>query len=69
MNDRRQIKFQLKEAEIYLQFLNEDLDLVESITENTASQINHLLKEATRRLRKSVNLFHIEIKKDSFPTP
>ena len=69
MNDHRQIKFRLKETEMYLQFLNEDLDLAESINESIASQIDQLLKEATTRLRKSANLFDIEIKKDSFPTP
>jgi hypothetical protein len=51
MNDHRQIKFRLKEAEMYLQFLNEDLDLAESINESIASQIDQLLKEATTRLR------------------
>ena len=51
MNDHRQIKFRLKETEMYLQFLNEDLDLAESINESIASQIDQLLKEATTRLR------------------
>jgi len=69
MNDHRQIKFRPKEAEMYLQFLNEDLDLAESINESIASRINQLLKEARKLLRESANLFDIEIKKDSFPTP
>jgi len=62
MNDHRQIKFRLKETEMYLQFLNEDLDLAESINESTASKIDQLLKEATTRLRKSANLLHVEVK-------
>lgn len=62
MNDHRQIKFRLKETEMYLQFLNEDLDLAESINESIASQIDQLLKEATTRLRKSANLLHVEVK-------
>ncbi len=62
MNDHRQIKFRLKEAEMYLQFLNEDLDLAESINEGIASQINQLLKEATTRLRESANFLHVEVK-------
>jgi len=62
MNDHRQIKFRLKETEMYLQFLNEDLDLAESIDESIASQIDQLLKEATTRLRESANLLNVEVK-------
>jgi hypothetical protein len=62
MNDHRQIKFRLKETEMYLQFLNEDLDLAESISENIATRIDQLLKEATTRLRESANLLHVEVK-------
>ena len=62
MNDHRDIKFRLKEAEMYLQFLNEDLDLAESINESIASQIDQLLKEATTRHRKSANLLHVDVK-------
>jgi hypothetical protein len=69
MNDRRNIKFRLEEAEMYLQFLKEDLDLIESLDESIVSQINQLLKEARRLLRESANLFNIEIEKDSVPTP
>ena len=58
----RQIKFRLKEAETNLQFLNEDLDLTESMDEGIASQINQLLNEATTRLRESANLLHMEIR-------
>ena len=64
MDGHRQIKLWLKEAGIYLQFLNEDIDSIESIRENTVSQIEQLLKEATKKLRKSVNLLKIEIKKE-----
>ncbi len=62
MNEQRQIKFRLKEAEMYLQFLSEDLDLAESINESTASQIDQLLEKATTRLRKSTNLLHVNLK-------
>ena len=64
MNGHRQIKLWLKEAGIYLEFLNEDIDSIESIRENMASQIEQLLKEATKKLRESVNLLNIEIKKE-----
>jgi hypothetical protein len=69
MNDYRDIKFRLKEAEMYLQFLSEELDLTESMDESIASQVNQLLKEAGKLLRESANLFNIEIEKDSVPTP
>ena len=62
MNDHRDIKFRLKEAEMYLQFLSEELDLTESINESIASQINQLLKEARKLLRKSANLLDFKIK-------
>jgi hypothetical protein len=62
MNDHRDIKFRLKEAEMYLQFLSEDLDLTESMDEGIASQINQLLNKATTRLRESANLLHVEIR-------
>jgi len=62
MNDLAQIKFQLEEAELYLRFLSEDIYSVESIRENVASQISQLLKEATKRLRESANLLHVEIR-------
>ena len=62
MNDRSQIKFLIKEAEMYLQFLKEDLDLIESLDESIASRINQLLKEARKLLRESANLLHVEVK-------
>ena len=62
MNDHRDIKFRLKEAEMYLQFLSEELDLTESMDESIASQVNQLLKEARKLLRESGNLLDFEIK-------
>lgn len=62
MDKYRQIKSRLNEAEMYLQFLDEDLDLAESINESIASQIDQLLNEATTRLRESANLLHVEVK-------
>ena len=62
MNDHRDIKFRLNEAEMYLQFLDEDLDLAKSINESITSQIDQLLNEATTRLRESANLLDFEIK-------
>lgn len=64
MNSHKQIKLCLKEAAIYLQFLNEDMDSIESVRENMVFQIEQLLKEATKKLRESVNLLKIEIKKE-----
>ena len=64
MNDHKQINFLLKEAEMYLQFLNEDVDSVESINENIASQIAQMLSEVKIRLRESANLLDFEIKGD-----
>jgi hypothetical protein len=62
MDDHGQIKIRLKEAGIYLQFLNEDIDSVESIREKRAFQIDQLLREVTKRLRKSVHLLTLERK-------
>ena len=64
MYDHKQINFLLKEAEMYLQFLNEDVDSVESINENIASQIAQMLTEVKIRLRESANLLDFEIKGD-----
>ena len=64
MNDNRQIKLRLKEAEIYLRYLNEDIDSVQSIRESITSQIDQLLKEATRKLREAGNLLSFETKGD-----
>jgi hypothetical protein len=64
MNDQRQIKYRLKEAGIYLQYLHEDLDSVEFIRENIASQIDQLLKGAAQKLRKAANLLNLETKGD-----
>ena len=65
MNEHRQIKFLLKEAEMYLQFLNEDIDEVESIGEKSTSDLTDVLKEVTRKLREAANIFHSEIKRES----
>ena len=65
MNEHRQIKFLLKEAEMYLQFLNEDIDAVESFGEKTTSDLTDVLKEVTGKLREAVNIFHLEIKRES----
>lgn len=62
VKDPRAFKFLLKEAGMYLQFLNEDVELVESIRENMASQIEQLLKGATEKLRESVNLLNLELR-------
>ena len=64
VNDHKQINFLLKEAEMYLQFLNEDVDSVESINENIASQIAQMLSEVKIRLRESANLLDFEINGD-----
>lgn len=64
MNDQRQIKYRLKEAGIYLQYLHEDLDSVEFIRENIACQIDQLLKGAAEKLRKAANLLNLETKGD-----
>jgi hypothetical protein len=62
MNDQRQIKYRLNEAGIYLQYLHEDIDSVEFVRENIASQVDQLLKEATQRLREAANLLNLETK-------
>jgi len=62
MNDHGNIKFRLKAAEMYLQYLKEDLDLTKSLDESIASQINQLLKEARKLLRESVNLLNLEVR-------
>lgn len=62
MNDYRHLKFCLKEAEICLQFLSEDIDSIESINEDVAAQIEHLLKEVTRKLQESANILSIELR-------
>ena len=62
MNDHRQIKFRLKEAEMHLQFLSEELDLTESMDTSIASQINQLLKEARKLLGESANLLDLKLK-------
>ena len=65
MNDHRQIKFLLKEAEMYLQFLNEDIDAIESIDEKSTSDLTNVLIEVTGKLREAANIFHLEIKRES----
>ena len=65
MNDHRQIKFLLKEAEMYLQFLNEDIDAIESIDEKSTSDLTDVLIEVTGKLREAANIFHLEIKRES----
>ena len=62
MNDSRQIKLLLKEAEMYLQFLNEDMDSVEFINEDLASRIEQLLQEMNKRVRELANLLELQIK-------
>ena len=64
MNDNRQIKLRLKEAGIYLRYLHEDIDSVKSMRASIASQIDQLLKEATRKLREAGNLLNFETKGD-----
>ena len=61
MNDRKQIKFRLKEAEVYLQFLNDDIDSIESIDEDIASELAQMLSGAKIRLRESENLLYLQI--------
>ena len=62
MNDSRQIKLLLKEAEMYLQFLNEDMESVEFINEDLASRIEQLLQEVNKRVRELANLLELQIK-------
>lgn len=65
MNDHRQIKLLIREAEMYLQFLNEDIDAIESIGERSTSQLTDVLIEVTGKLREAANIFHLEIKRES----
>jgi len=62
MNDHGRIKLRLREAEMYLQFLKEDMDSVELINEDTASRVDQLLQEVTKRLRELANLLDLHIK-------
>lgn len=62
MNDHRQIKFRLREAEMYLQFLNENMDSVEVINKDMASRIQNLLQEVTKGLRELATLLDLQIK-------
>ncbi len=64
MNDHRGIRLSLKEAEVYLQFLNEDMDRIEFLRESIASQMEKLLKRATKKLQESLNLLDMEIKEE-----
>jgi hypothetical protein len=64
MNAHRQIKIRLQEAGISLQFLKEDIDSIEFIRENVASQIEQLLQEVTKKLRKSADLLNLEMKRE-----
>jgi len=64
MNDHRGIRLSLKEAEVYLQFLNEDMDRIESLRESVVSQMEKLLKGATKKLQESLNLLDMEIKEE-----
>ena len=52
----------LKEAEMYLQFLNEDMDSVEFINKDLASRIEQLLQEVNKRVRELANLLELQIK-------
>ena len=65
MNDHRQIKLLIREAEMYLQFLNEDIDAIESIGERSTSQLTDVLIEVTGKLREAANILHLEIKRES----
>ena len=62
VDDHRQIKLLLKEAGMYLQFLTEDMDAVESIPENMLCKIEQLLQEATKKLRESTYLSKLELR-------
>jgi hypothetical protein len=61
MDHHRQIRFLLREAEMYLQFLTEDLDAIESIGEKSTSHLIDVLSEVTGKLREAANIFHLEI--------
>jgi len=65
MNNHRQIKLLIREAEMYLQFLNEDIDAVESVGERSTSQLTDVLIEVVGKLREAANIFHLEIKRES----
>jgi hypothetical protein len=65
MNNHRQIKLLIREAEMYLQFLNEDIDAVESIGERSTSPLTDVLIEVTGKLREAANILHLEIKRES----
>ena len=62
MNDKGQIKLWLKEAGFYLQFLNENMDSIESIRKTMSFRLEQLLKDATESLRESVNLLNLEVR-------
>ena len=62
MKDHRQIRFQLRESEMYLQFLREDMDSVGSINEDIAPRMEQLLQEVAERLRQLANLWDLQIK-------
>ena len=64
MDHHRQIRFLLREAEMYLQFLTEDLDVIESICEKSTSHIIDMLSEVTGKLREAANIFHLEITRE-----
>jgi hypothetical protein len=64
MNNNRHIKLRLKEAEIYLRYLHEDINSVQYIRASITSQIDQLLEEATRKLREAGNLLSFETKGD-----
>ncbi|MFX0198750.1 MAG: hypothetical protein ACFFCW_21720 [Candidatus Hodarchaeota archaeon] len=64
MNPRRQVRFLLREAEMYLQFLTEDLDAIESIGEKSTSQLADVLSEVTGKLREAVNVFQLKITRE-----
>jgi len=49
---------------MYLQFLTEDLDAIESIGEKSTSHLIDVLSEVTGKLREAANLFHLEIKRE-----
>jgi hypothetical protein len=65
MNEHRQIRFLLKEAEMYLQFLNEDIDAVESVREKSTAELTDVLKEVTKKFREAPNIFPLKIKRES----
>ena len=64
MNGHRQHEPRPKEAEMYLQFLNEDTDSFEPINEDLASRIERLLEEVRKRLRELANLLDLQMKEE-----